>query len=68
VTGEIYQTKLMTEKNYPVANKELLFAQPEEFRNTLMLNDPNLLQNMLWWKQAGNIQRINELWAEVKAA
>jgi len=68
VIGETYQTKLMTEKGYPVANQTLLQAQPEELRNRLMLNDPNLLKNMVWWKQAGDLQRINELWAEVKAA
>lgn len=68
VVGETYQTRLMTEKNYPVANKAIMDSQPKELTDTLMLSDPNLLGNMLWWKRAADIQRINELWAEVKAA
>ena len=68
LTGEIYQNGLANVKGYPIANKALLMALPESQRNELMLNDPNLLSSMVWWKQAADTQRINTLWNEVKAA
>lgn len=68
VIGEHYQSKLMTEKGYPVANRSLMMDQPDELRNRLMLNDPDLLSSMVWWKPAADEQRINDLWNEVKAS
>lgn len=68
VTGDVYQTRLMTVKGYPCANKTLMDAQPETFRNQLMLNDPQLLKSLVWWQNAKDLQRINTIWNEVKAS
>lgn len=68
ITGPIYQDALARVRGYPLANKAIMRELPADMRNQLMLNDPNLLKSMVWWKQAADIQRINNLWNEVKAA
>ncbi len=66
LTGEVYQNALAT--RYPVANMQIMDALPEERRKILMLEDPKLLDSMVFWNQAANPQRINTLWNEVKVA
>ena len=68
VTGEVYQNPLAKVRGYPLANRSIMQQLPEDLRMQLMLNDPDLLKSMVWWKRAADIQRINNLWNEVKAA
>lgn len=63
-----YQIGLSKIKSYPSVNKPFMMELPEGLRNDLTLGDPNLLTSMVWWKQASDVQRINNLWNEVKAS
>lgn len=66
LTGEVYQNGLAT--RYPVANRSIMDLLPDEQRAILMLEDPKLLETMVFWNQAADPQRINTLWNEVKVA
>jgi hypothetical protein len=34
----------------------------------MTFNDPNIVQSMIWWQAAGDEQRWNDMWNEVKAS
>jgi hypothetical protein len=53
---------------YPSSSSEVLDALPEDVRARMTLNDPNIVQSMIWWQAAGDEQRWNDLWNEVKAS
>jgi len=63
-----YQSKLSATLKYPGVNEEVMNTLPADLRNDLMLGDPNITSTLVWWKQAGSPQRINNLWNEVKAS
>ena len=68
MVSESYQRKLSEIKGYPSVNKSLMMDYPQALRDDLTLGDPNLLTSMVWWKQAADVQRINNMWNEVKAS
>lgn len=53
---------------YPSSSSEVLDALPEDVRARMTFNDPNIVQSMIWWQAAGDEQRWNDLWNEVKAS
>ena len=52
---------------YPSSSSEVLNALPEDVRARMTFNDPNIVKSMIWWQAAGDEQRWNDLWNEVKA-
>lgn len=63
-----YQQSMATIRNILSVNKGYMESLPFESRNVSMLGDPNLLNNLVWWRRAGDPQRVNNLWNEVKAS
>jgi spermidine/putrescine-binding protein len=66
--GQTYQDALVTVRGYPLSNKKIMSSYPEATRNQLMLNDPDLLTSLVWWRPVKDLQRITALWNEVKAS
>ena len=53
---------------YPSSSSEVLDALPEDVRARMTFNNPDIVQSMIWWQAAGDEQRWNDLWNEVKAS
>lgn len=53
---------------YPSSSSEVLNQLPEDVRARMTFNDPNIVKSMIWWQAAGDEQRWNDLWNEVKAS
>jgi hypothetical protein len=53
---------------YPSSSSEVLSALPQDVRARMTFNDPNIVKSMIWWQAAGDEQRWNDLWNEVKAS
>jgi spermidine/putrescine transport system substrate-binding protein len=63
-----YGLPLADVMGYPSSSSEVLEALPEDVRARMTFNDPNIVQSMIWWQAAGDEQRWNDLWNEVKAS
>jgi spermidine/putrescine transport system substrate-binding protein len=63
-----YGMPLADNMGYPSSSSEVLDALPEEVRARMTFNDPEIVQSMIWWQAAGDEQRWNDLWNEVKAS
>jgi spermidine/putrescine-binding protein len=63
-----YGLPLADVMGYPSSSSEVLDALPEDVRARMTFNDPNIVESMIWWQAAGDEQRWNDLWNEVKAS
>lgn len=63
-----YGLPLAESMGYPSSSSAVLSMLPEEARARMTFNDPNIVQSMIWWQAAGDDQRWNDLWNEVKAS
>jgi spermidine/putrescine transport system substrate-binding protein len=63
-----YGLPLADVMGYPSSSSEVLDALPEDVRARMTFNDPNIVQSMIWWQAAGDEQRWNDMWNEVKAS
>ncbi|MFN8591894.1 MAG: extracellular solute-binding protein [Thermomicrobiales bacterium] len=63
-----YGLPLADVMGYPSSSSEVLDSLPEEVRARMTFNDPNIIESMIWWQAAGDEQRWNDLWNEVKAS
>lgn len=63
-----YGLPLADAMGYPSSSSEVLSALPEDVRARMTFNDPNIVKSMIWWQAAGDEQRWNDLWNEVKAS
>jgi spermidine/putrescine transport system substrate-binding protein len=68
VISPAYGTPLADVMGYPSSSSEVLDALPEDVRARMTFNDPNIVESMIWWQAAGDEQRWNDLWNEVKAS
>jgi spermidine/putrescine transport system substrate-binding protein len=53
---------------YPSSSSEVLDSLPEDVRARMTFNNPDIVKDMIWWQAAGDEQRWNDLWNEVKAS
>jgi spermidine/putrescine-binding protein len=63
-----YGGELATTYGYSSPSQQSMDALPAKLRNSLFLNDPNLLDKLLFWEPAGQPTKWANIWNEVLAA
>lgn len=67
VISPSYGLPLGTDFGYPLASKQTMAKIPAAKRRDMFLQDPNLIEKMVFWKPAANMQAWTNLWNQVKA-
>ena len=63
-----YGLPLANFMGYPSSSSEVLNQLPQDVRARMTFNNPDIVKTMIWWQAAGDEQRWNDLWNEVKAS
>ena len=63
-----YGGALATTSGYSSPSKQSMDLLPAKLRNSMFLNDPNLLDKLLFWEPSGQPAKWANIWNEVLAA
>ena len=63
-----YGVALANKYGYPSPSARSMAALAPAFRKDLFMNDPDLLDKLLFWQPAADRAKWDQLWTEVKAA